>query len=430
MKNILCKWKYLIWTLNLILLTILSLIIDIPVAESGDIKGFETYLDKAIPQYMNKFDIGGVVVGVVKNGKVVYLKGYGYSDSGKRVPVTENTVFQAASISKSVTAWGIMNLVEQGKLELDAPITKYLKRWNLPASDFDEDSVTTRRLLSHTAGMNNVGGGYAGFLSEAALQTLEDSLASAKDANEEGVRIVYQPGTQHSYSGGGYTILQLLIEDVSGLPFAAYMKNEVLKPLKMNQSDFNFSPEIEKNLAVVYDANGRLAAPRFFTAKAAAGLYTTGKDLSSWTAAMLQPSTSEQRNKILETETLQEMFHPQPEASGFFSNGLGYSVEKILFQDINEVYHTGTNLPGWCSLITTIPTQHDGLVLLTNSPGGAALRYKIRSAWVFWETGSSTYGLRIQKLVNILKIIIPTGSIGFLILIIISRNLRKCVFSQ
>lgn len=253
------------------------------------------------------------------------------------------------------------------------------------------------------------------------MQTLEDSLASAKDANEEGVQIVYQPGTQHSYSGGGYTILQLLIEEVSGLPFDNYMKSEVLEPLEMNQSDFNFSPEIEKNLAVVYDS--KLTASHFFTAKAAAGLYTTGKDLSSWTAAMLQPDTSVQRNKILETKTLQDMFHPQPEASGLFSDGLGYSVEKILFQNIDEVYHTGTNLPGWCSLVTTIPTQHDGLVLLTNSPGGAALRYKIRSAWVFWETGSSTYGLRLQKLVNILKVIMPIGLIGFLIIIIVSRSL-------
>lgn len=416
MKKILYKWKYLIWTLTLVLLTILSLFLDIPAAKSGDIKGFITYLDKAIPQYMSKFNIGGVAVGVVENGKVVYLQGYGYSDSEKMVPITENTVFQAASISKSVTAWGVMNLVEQGKLELDVPIIKYLKRWKLPVSEFNADGVTLRRLLSHTAGINNVGGGYAGFLSEETLQTLEDSLVSAKDANEEGIRIVYQPGTQHSYSGGGYTILQLLIEEVSGLPFATYMKNELLTPLEMNHSDFEFTPEIEKNLSAVYDINGKLAASRFFAAKAAAGLYTTVKDLSSWTAAMVQPGTSEQKNYILETKTLQEMFHPQPEARGLFSYGLGYAVEKVLFQGFNEVYHTGTNLPGWCSLVTTIPGQHDGLVLLTNSPGGAALRHKIRSAWVFWKTRSSTFGLRIQKLVNILKIIVPIGFLGFLIL--------------
>ncbi len=424
MKHIPYKRIYLIWILALILFTTASLFIDFPVAKPGDLEGFQTYLDKAIPESMQKHNIAGVAIGLIHNGEVVYRKGYGYADTGNKIPITENTVFQAASISKSLTAWGIMKLVEEGKLELDEPVSKYLTRWELPPSEFDATGVTIRRLLSHTAGIANVGGGYAGFQPNEKLQTLEESLSSAKDANEEGVRIIYQPGTKHEYSGGGYTLLQLVIEEVTHLPFETYMRNEILEPLAMNQSSFSLTPTLEENLSVVYAVDGSASPSRLFTAKAAAGLYTTAHDLSSWAAAMMPSDTAHQGRNVLKPETLQEMFLPQPEARDLFPDGLGYSLQEIYFKNLTEVSYTGTNLPGWCSLVSTVPAKGEGLVLLTNSPGGAALRHEIRSSWLYWVTGSSTFALRLQKLVNILKVILPVGIIGVLILFIISIILK------
>lgn len=419
-----CKKILLIWLLTLVLITVASLFVDIPAAKPGDVEGFQNYLDTAIPHLMKKHHIAGVSVGLIHNGEIAYLNSYGYADAENEIPVTENTVFQAASISKTMTAWGIMNLVEEGKLALDDPVSSYLSRWELPPSEFDASGVTIRRLLSHTSGIAHVGG-YAGFSPDEPLQTLEESLTSAKDAFGEGVRIVRQPGTKIEYSGGAYTLLQLVIEEVTGLPFEEYMKNEVLTPLGMDQSGFILDSAMKDNLSVVYGGNGKPAPGRVFTAKAAAGLFTTAHDLSTWVAAMIPSGPNGQNGQALEPKTVQEMFQPQTEIKNPFSYGLGYMVQNILFTDLSEVYHTGTNLPGWCSVVSIVPEKGEGLVILANSPGGAALRHEIRSAWLHWVTGGSTASLRLQKLVNILKVVIPIGLAGGIGLIITSKILRK-----
>ena len=128
-------------------------------------------------------------------------------------PVDGDTVFQAASISKTLTAWGVMRLVEQGALELDAPVGRYLTRWQLPPSPYNHDGVTIRRLLSHTAGLSLHG--YPGIAPEQPLPTLEESLSGGHPGAED-VRVVSEPGTTYAYSGGGYTLLQLVVEEVTG----------------------------------------------------------------------------------------------------------------------------------------------------------------------------------------------------------------------
>jgi CubicO group peptidase (beta-lactamase class C family) len=424
MKKKLFKRITWIWIFALALATMVALVIDLPVAKSDDLSGFQKYLENAIPRSMKKHDIKGVAIGLIHDGEVVYLKGFGFADSEQETPVTENTIFQVASISKSVTAWGIMNLVEEGKLDLDEPVSKYLTRWTLPASTYDASGVTIRRLLSHTSGIAHVGG-YAGFGPDEPLQTLEESLSSAKDAFGEGVRIVRQPGTRIEYSGGAYTLLQLVIEEVTGVPFEEYMLNEVLIPLGMNQSGFILDPAMEENLSVVYGKNGKPTSSRSFTAKSAAGLYTTVHDLSAWAAAMIPSDRNSQGGSVLHPDTVQLMFIPQTEVNNPLNYGLGYMVQNVLFTNLTEVFHTGTNLPGWCSVVSTIPEKGEGIVIMTNSPGGAALRHEIQSAWLYWVTGSSTLGLRIQKLVNILKFTVPMGIFGILVLQIVSMISRR-----
>ena len=118
---------------------------------------FHEEIDKKIPQLLEDFSISGAAVAIIENGEVVLMKGYGYADIEKGIKVTEQTGFNIGSISNIVAAWGVMKLVQEGKLNLDAPVEKYLTRWHLPESEFDSDEVTIRRLLSHTAGLSQSG---------------------------------------------------------------------------------------------------------------------------------------------------------------------------------------------------------------------------------------------------------------------------------
>jgi CubicO group peptidase (beta-lactamase class C family) len=162
---------------------------------------------------MEKYRVPGTAASLVRNGEVVWSEGYGLADRDRGVPVTADTVFQVASISKAVTSWGVMRLVESGQLELDAPVEQYLTRWHLPPSNYDASGVTIRRLLSHSAGLSVMG--YPGLRPEIQLPSLEESLSGNNGGAGE-VRIIMEPGTQFSYSGGGFTLLQLIIEEVTG----------------------------------------------------------------------------------------------------------------------------------------------------------------------------------------------------------------------
>ena len=173
---------------------------------------------------------------------MTWSKGYGRADTSRGVPVTPDTVFEVGSISKPVTAWGVMRLVQQGKLDLDAPVDRYLTRWHLPPAPFDADGVTIRRLLSHSAGLNSQD--YSPITTRP-LPTLEQSLSGESGGvnarrGSDDVRITMTPGEQRSYSNGGYTLLQLAIEEVTGETFARYMQREVLDPLGMKHSSFRW----------------------------------------------------------------------------------------------------------------------------------------------------------------------------------------------
>ena len=194
-----------------------------------------TVLTKAVEKQITKAFVGNFAMAILKAG--VVEKELFYSNNK---PVDKNTIFQVSSLSKFISAAGVMKLVEMGKLNLDIPISHYLKRWKLPASDFDNEEVTVRRLLSHTAGLTD-GLGYNGFKSRDSVQTLEASLTKAKDA-EAGisgqVKVGMQPNSVWVYSGGGFTLLQLLVEETSGQSFNDFMKENLFEPLNMNSSTY------------------------------------------------------------------------------------------------------------------------------------------------------------------------------------------------
>jgi CubicO group peptidase (beta-lactamase class C family) len=406
-----------------VLIVAVSGFVDIPKVKQGDVDAFAGYVDKTVSDYISRNGKGAVAIGIIHNGKIFLVKGYGYQDAEQKIPVTEDTVFQVASISKSFTAWAIMDLVEEGVLELDQPVTKYIPDWHFPPSDFDENEVTIRRMLSHSSGIANVGG-YAGVEKREDLQTLHESLISANDARGEGVRIVYQPGSKYDYSGGAYTLLQYVIEQTTGQPFERYMQEKILDPLKMEHSSFSYDKTAHENLAVVYDNAGIPVPAHYFASQAAAGLYTTIGDISKWALAILSAYDEKINNPVLNPETLKSMFQPQKAPKSLLPYGLGYMIQEIGTNKTLEVSHTGGNLPNWHSVVTTLPEKGEGLIVLTNTAGGLSLRKQLQTDWLIWVCGEDSLGGRINRMIDAGIYVVP----GFLIsmaAILVWGRLRK-----
>lgn len=346
---------------------------------------FTQQLDALVPKLLQKYKVPGAAVALLRNGAPVWTQGYGLAHEATGTAVTPDTVFQAASISKSVAAWGVLRLVEQGKLSLDAPVERYLTRWHLPPSDFDPSGVTIRRLLSHTAGLSLHG--YPGFDPNQPLPSLEASLSGATNGSGD-VRIVHEPGSQFSYSGGGYTLLQLLIEEVTGENFVTYMQRTVLAPLGMARSSYEWTPELKPATATAYRERGEPLPNYLFTAKAAAGLYTTASDLARFVAAGLPgPDAAPAGRGVLTPATLDIMFSPAPATQRALARdmayGLGYETT-TLPNGTRMVDHIGSN-KGWRARFAALPDKGAGIVILTNSTTGRHIVVTdLHCAWSAW----------------------------------------------
>jgi CubicO group peptidase (beta-lactamase class C family) len=303
-------------------------------------------------------------------------------------PVDEDTLYQVASLSKWVTAWGVLALVEDGKLDLDAPVSSYLTRWTLPEGEFDNDGVTVRRLLSHTAGLTD-GLGYAGFAPGVEPQTLEDSLTRAADASpgaDGRVRVGIAPGSEWRYSGGGYTLLQLLVEEVTGASFETYMQEAVFGPLQMTRSTFVLEKD-EENVATFYDSDGTRATHFRFTGLAAASLYTNASDMTRFLAAHRPgPGGEPAGGGVLEPETLVLMRSAHASRMGADIWGLGTMLYAPNNQEDFIIGHDGNNAPAINTAVRLNPTTGDGIVVLET--GDPLLATRIAGEWVFWQTGA------------------------------------------
>ncbi len=322
----------------------------------ADLDSFTGQLDREQQGWLATAQVPGAAVAVVRDGQLAWAGGYGQADPGRQLPVTTDTVFQAGSISKPVTAWGVLRLLDKGLLDLDAPVETYLTRWHLPPSNYDADGVTIRRLLTHSAGLSQHG--YPGLSPTQPLPSLEVSLS--------GVRIVREPGSQYLYSGGGYIVLQLVIEEVTGEPFAAYMQREVLDPLGMTRSSFEWRDDLRPATAIGHNKQGQPYPNFLYTEKAAAGLYTTASDLARFAAAaMTGPQGQPAGRAVLSPGTVAAMLTPVvladevvaadvTRAPHQMTRGLGYAIEHRARWHQRSRLHGGENR-GWGALLSRIP---------------------------------------------------------------------------
>ena len=240
-------------------------------------------LDRFVATQMARRRINGVSLAVVQDGRIVAARAYGITDRGQPRRVDTTTLFQAGSISKPVSALGALRLVERGRLALDADVNAALTSWRVPATPQMAGSVVTlRRLLSHTAGLTVHG--FPGYDVDSAMPTVVQVLDGARPANTAPVRNDLAPGTRWRYSGGGYTVMQLMVADVTGQPFPEVMRREVLEPLGMGRSSFEqpLPPALAANTAAGHYDDGRPVRGRWhvYPEMAAAGLWTTPSDLA------------------------------------------------------------------------------------------------------------------------------------------------------
>jgi CubicO group peptidase (beta-lactamase class C family) len=330
---------------------------------------------------MDTYDVPGVTIALVEDGAVVWNSGFGVADTSTGEPVTSETVFRVASISKPVAAWAVLSLVDGGAIGLDSPVHTHLSRWQLPGSVFDEDGVTVRRLLSHSAGTSV---DYINFIpGTEPMPTLQEQLAGAWSDGGP-VELIAEPGTQYSYSGAGYSILQLLVEEVTGDEFGTWAKREVLDPLGMSHSTFDQATAIP-GLATGHDSAAEPIQPYRYAGLAGAGLFSTAADLGRFVAAAMPGRDGEAPGRgVLEPETVDAMLSAEidTEVPGIGS-GLGYLLDHR--SGTLVAAHSGSDV-GWNAKVLFVPSAERGIVILTNSDNGGNLHVQLGCAWSAWAT--------------------------------------------
>jgi CubicO group peptidase (beta-lactamase class C family) len=314
--------------------------------------------------------VPGISVAVFSGGKIAWARGWGVRDAGTCQPVTPQTMFQAASISKTLAGLLAMRQVEQGKLFLDRDINLSLRRWQLPRDEkFAPGFATLRQLLNHTGGTTV--SGFSGYAPDGAIPTLIETLDGTGPANHPPVRLEDVPGARWNYSGGGFTIVEAAIEDASGRDFADLAQRDLFNLLGMRRSRFA-QPLTGPFLAD--SATGHAGAQPFklksyvYPELAAAGLWTTAGDLARLLIDV-QAAASGKKGHVVSPQTATAMLTP-----GANDWGLGYALWNVA--GARRFGHFGGNF-GFVSQMWSFTEKGEGIVILTNGEGGIALGEEI-----------------------------------------------------
>jgi CubicO group peptidase (beta-lactamase class C family) len=336
-----------------------------PVAIKGQSAKGMNILDR-----MKRYKAPGVSVAVIENSAIAWARGYGLREAGTNRAVTAETLFQAASISKPVAVTAALRLIEEGRLSLDEDVNLKLKSWKVPENEFTkEEKVTIRRLTSHSAGLTVHG--FPGYAAESALPSVVQILDGEPPANTRPVRVDAVPGARWRYSGGGTTLLQLLLIDVTGKPFPQIMRETVLSRAGMRQSTYEQPlPQARwEQAAAGHRPNGEKIKGNFHTypEMAAAGLWTTPSDLARF-AIEIQKSKAG-KSKFLSKSMVDEMLTRQ---SGDYGLGVGLAGEGR-----NQQFSHGGSNEGFRCFMVAYSHLGKGVVVMTNSDNGDRLVFEI-----------------------------------------------------
>jgi CubicO group peptidase (beta-lactamase class C family) len=328
---------------------------------------------KMLAERMAALKVPGASVAVINGGVIEWAKGYGVAEAGTATPVSPHTLFQAASISKPVAALAALRLVEQGRLVLDEDVNARLTSWKVPENQFTpKEKVTLRRLLSHTAGLTVHG--FGGYPADAPVPTLVQVLDGRKPANSDAVRVDVVPGSIYRYSGGGFTVAQQLLIDVTGRPFPDLLAELVLRPVGMDDSTYEqpVPARLRGAAASGHLDDGRLLPGRYHTypEMAAAGLWTTPTDLAKFLIEIQRGLQG--RSSVISTATAREMTAVQKSRYG-----LGLSIDGT--GPAARFGHGGSNEGFKCEM-TAFLEGGRGAVVMTNGDKGYGLGMEILRA--------------------------------------------------
>lgn len=324
-----------------------------------------------ISDRMEHYNVPGVSVAVLEGGEVAWAKGYGVADVVTGEPVTVLTLFQAASISKPVAAMAALRLVEEGRLSLDAPVNDALTSWSVPDNRFTEATpVTLRHLLTHTGGLTVHG--FPGYEAGGPVATPIQVLDGSGPANTDPIRVDTVPGSLWRYSGGGYTILQQMVEDVTGMPFAEALAELVLGPADMTTSSYAqpLPPGRADQAASGHLSDGARVEGEchIYPEQAAAGLWTNPTELAHL-AMDVQAAYHGDTGRVLSPEMTREQLTPN--MGGY---GLGFAVRGQ--GDEARFSHGGSN-HGFKAQFMAFKEGGRGVFVMTNGDRGSALAQEI-----------------------------------------------------
>ena len=320
--------------------------------------------------------VPGVSIAVVRNRRVEWAETFGVREVALATPMDRTTRLQAASISKPTTALAVLRLVEAGVLSLDEPVNDSLVRWKIPDNAFTQGNpVTLRQVLTHTGGINVPS--FLGYFPGAGTIPSLLEILRGENAINDPIEVIQPPGQAFRYSGGGFTVLAALIEDVTGTPYPEWMRDELLLPSRMWRSTFEqplLEPEIANGLSM--RVFGQPSRPWTYPEWSAAGLWTTALDLASLVVAIQESLDGE--GTLLSQAMAREMLTPQVGIIGA-QFGLGWFLQ--FRSQPRYFWHTGGNA-GYESLVVGhAQGEGVGVAILTNaSPSGILLATEIAHA--------------------------------------------------
>ncbi len=322
-----------------------------------------------IKDRMAYYHIQGVSIAIVHNYKIEWAKGYGWADDSLKIPVTTQTLFQAGSISKSLNSVGVLELVQDKKIDLYTDINTYLQSWKFPYDSLSKGKkITIANLLSHSAGLTVHG--FGGYEKGDTIPTIEQVLDGKKPANSDAVRSMYEPGLKFEYSGGGTTISQLIVMDVTHKPYDKYMHDNVLKPLGMTSSTYQ-QPPVDKSPVLVsaaYYPNGKEVTGKYhiYPEQAAAGLWTNPTDLCKYIIET-QLAFAGKSHKVLSQQMTSLRLTPYIDKSA----ALGVFIDT--YPDSTKYFEHGGVDEGFISQYYGSLVDGNGVVVMTNTANGGSL---------------------------------------------------------
>jgi len=313
-------------------------------------------------------------------------RGFGWADVQSERPVTAQTVFNVGELSTMMTGWGVLYLVAEGKIALEAPVEVNLGGWTFPPSDFDHSEVTFERLLRHRGGTSLES--YPGFSLGTGLPTVQESLSGATNGAGD-VRIVYAPLSKTQYSAGGMTAIQLAIDqavEINFLSYRTHIEENILRPLGIVSSRFLISPSVSSALATPYGEDGEAVEQRQFTAHAAAGLMTTLEDMITFAEAYI----SMFHGRSFQTPgfgqaALISMLNTATDPAPTYE--FGHQVRRI--GGIGLIGQIG-GITGWRAHFQVDPEQQNAIVVLMNSSNGEPVGNALICRWIEEAVGVSS----------------------------------------